>query len=186
VRSDRSTSLHERRKGHAGAPVGPPRRQAPEPLRAAGRRSGGASSVGLSRQKLSYLRNLAERVDSSALDLDRLAVLPDDEVREKLMSVKDIGPWSADMFLLRELGRPTCSPWGTLGYVNPCRRPTVHRRLLPPPRWTYWARSGGRTVRSPRPTSSPHSPMRPSPRVLSRHLIHQPFECGDSDLAITF
>ena len=72
-------------------------------------------SVGLSRQKLSYLRNLAERVESGALDLDRLAGLPDDEVRERLMSVKGIGPWSADMFLLRELGRPDVLPSGDVG-----------------------------------------------------------------------
>jgi DNA-3-methyladenine glycosylase II len=72
-------------------------------------------SVGLSRQKLSYLRNLAERVESGALDLDRLAGLPDDEVRERLMAVKGIGRWSADVFLLRELGRPNVLPSGDVG-----------------------------------------------------------------------
>ena len=72
-------------------------------------------SVGLSRQKLSYLRNLAERVESGALDLDRLTDLSDNEVREQLTSVKGIGPWSADMFLLRELGRPDVLPSGDVG-----------------------------------------------------------------------
>jgi DNA-3-methyladenine glycosylase II len=72
-------------------------------------------SVGLSRQKLSYLRNLAERVESGALDLDRLADLSDDEVRERLMALKGIGPWSADMFLLRELGRPDVLPSRDVG-----------------------------------------------------------------------
>jgi DNA-3-methyladenine glycosylase II len=54
-------------------------------------------------------------VESGALDLDRLADLPDDEVRERLMAVKGIGRWSADMFLLRELGRPDVLPSGDVG-----------------------------------------------------------------------
>jgi DNA-3-methyladenine glycosylase II len=87
----------------------------PNPSELLAAEAGELPSVGLSCQKLSYLRNLAERVDSSALDLDRLAGLPDDEVREKLMSVKDIGPWSADMFLLRELGRPGVLPLRDVG-----------------------------------------------------------------------
>ena len=41
--------------------------------------------------------------------------LSDDEVRERLMAVEGIGPWSADMFLLRELGRPDVLPSGDVG-----------------------------------------------------------------------
>ena len=87
----------------------------PTPSELLAAEEGELRSVGLSRQKLSYLRNLAERVESGALDLDRLADLPDDEVRERLMAVKGIGPWSADMFLLRELGRPDVLPPGDVG-----------------------------------------------------------------------
>ena len=54
-------------------------------------------------------------MESGALDLDRLADLSDDEVCERLMAVKGIGPWSADMFLLRELGRPDVLPSGDVG-----------------------------------------------------------------------
>lgn len=75
-------------------------------------------SIGLSRQKLSCVRNLAERVESGLLDLDRLIDLPDDEVREKLMAIKGIGRWSADMFLLRELGRPDILPSSDIGIRN--------------------------------------------------------------------
>ena len=79
---------------------------------------GDLRSVGLSRQKLAYVRNLAELVESGALDLDRLAGLSDDEVRERLTAVKGIGRWSADMFLLRELGRPDVLPSGDVGIRN--------------------------------------------------------------------
>ena len=87
----------------------------PTPSELLAAEEGELRSVGLSRQKLSYLRNLAERVESGALDLDRLADLPDDEVRERLMAVKGIGRWSADMFLLRELGRPDVFPSEDVG-----------------------------------------------------------------------
>lgn len=98
----------------------------PTPSELLATEEGELRSVGLSRQKLSYLRNLAECVQSGALDLDRLASLPDDEVRERLMVVKGIGRWSADMFLLRELGRPDILPSGDVGIRN-----AVHRRPTP-------------------------------------------------------
>lgn len=86
----------------------------PTPSELLAAEEGELCSVGHSRQKRSYLRNLAERVDSGALDLDRLADLSD-EVRERLMAVKGIGPRSADMFLLRELGRPDVLPSEDVG-----------------------------------------------------------------------
>ena len=90
-------------------------------------------SVGLSRQKASYVRALAQHVESGALGLDRLAELPDDEVRKQLMAVKGIGRWSADMTLLVELGRPDVLPSGDLGV-----RKAVHKEYglpaLPTPK----------------------------------------------------
>jgi len=79
-------------------------------------------SVGLSRQKASYIRNLAERVESGALELDRLAELTDDEVRKQLTAVKGIGRWSADMVLLVDLGRPDILPSGDLGVRKAVQR----------------------------------------------------------------
>lgn len=87
----------------------------PTPSELLAAEEGELRSVGLSRQKLSYIRNLAERVEGGTLELDRLADLPDDEAREKLMAVKGVGPWSAGMFLLRELGRPDVLPSGDVG-----------------------------------------------------------------------
>ncbi len=79
-------------------------------------------AVGLSRAKAAYLRDLAGRVDSGALDLEHLASLDDDEVSAQLTAVKGIGQWSADMFLIFHLGRPDVLPVGDLGIRRAVQR----------------------------------------------------------------
>jgi DNA-3-methyladenine glycosylase II len=71
--------------------------------------------AGLSRAKVAYLRDLAERVDDGDLELDRLVELPDEQVFEQLTAVKGLGPWTVDMFLIFHLGRPDVLPVGDLG-----------------------------------------------------------------------
>lgn len=71
--------------------------------------------VGLSFQKISYIRDLAARVGRGDLPLDRLAALPDDEVVRELTAVKGIGVWTAQMFLIFSLGRLDVFPVGDLG-----------------------------------------------------------------------
>lgn len=63
-------------------------------------------SAGLSRSKVSFLGDLAGRVSDGRLDLAALSVLSDDEIVEALVSVKGIGRWTAEMFLIFSLGRP--------------------------------------------------------------------------------
>ena len=70
---------------------------------------------GLSRPKVSYLRDLAERVISGELDLRALHDLPDEEVIRQITAVKGLGRWSADMFLMFHLGREDVLPVGDLG-----------------------------------------------------------------------
>jgi len=72
-------------------------------------------AAGLSRPKISYLKDLAGRVTAGDLDLDALEVLPDDQVVERITSVKGLGRWSADMFLIFHLERPDVLPVGDLG-----------------------------------------------------------------------
>lgn len=72
-------------------------------------------AAGLSRPKISYLKDLAGRVVGGELDLGSLNTLPDDEVIDRIMSVKGLGRWSADMFLIFHLGRPDVLPVGDLG-----------------------------------------------------------------------
>ncbi len=72
-------------------------------------------AAGLSRPKIAYLRDLAERVEDGELELERLAELPDQEVSAQLVAVKGLGQWTSDMFLIFHLGRPDVLPVGDLG-----------------------------------------------------------------------
>lgn len=69
-------------------------------------------SIGVTRQKTGYLLDLARDVVTGALDLDRLARAPVEEARDALISVKGIGPWTADAYLLSALRHPDMWPVG--------------------------------------------------------------------------
>jgi DNA-3-methyladenine glycosylase II len=75
-------------------------------------------AVGLSRQKISYLRDLSQRVIDGALKTDALATMSDDDVVAQLTQIKGIGRWTADMILIFRLGRPDVLPVGDLGIVK--------------------------------------------------------------------
>jgi DNA-3-methyladenine glycosylase II len=70
-------------------------------------------AAGLSRQKMSYARSLAEEVLSGALDLDDLDD-EDEAAIAQLVRVKGIGRWSAEVYLLFAEGRPDIWPAGDL------------------------------------------------------------------------
>ena len=72
-------------------------------------------TAGLSRQKLSYLRDLADKFASGQLQEDEFAALDDEEVISRVSSVKGIGRWTASMFLIFSLGRPDVLPVDDLG-----------------------------------------------------------------------
>jgi len=72
-------------------------------------------AAGLSRPKISYLRDLAEHVEDGRLDLAHLTEMPDEEVSAQLTAVKGLGQWTVDMFLIFHLGRPDVLPVGDLG-----------------------------------------------------------------------
>jgi len=82
-------------------------------------------SVGLSKQKLSYLLDMAERAHRGELDLSRLAEMSDDDVIEHLTQVKGVGVWTAHMFLMFTLRRPNVLPTGDFGV-----RMAVYRHYL--------------------------------------------------------
>ncbi len=67
-------------------------------------------SLGFSRRKAEYVIGLAR----SDLDLEALALLPDDEVKTQLTALRGLGEWTADWFLARYLGRPRAWPAGDL------------------------------------------------------------------------
>jgi 3-methyladenine DNA glycosylase/8-oxoguanine DNA glycosylase len=72
-------------------------------------------AAGLSRQKLVYLRDLAEKFASGELREDEFADMDDEEVIRRVASVKGIGRWTAEMFLIFSLGRPDVLPVDDLG-----------------------------------------------------------------------
>src|SRR5437762_10151657 len=72
-------------------------------------------SVGLSKQKSSYLFDMSERADRGDLDFSRLSEMSDDEVIEHLTQVKGVGVWTAHMFLIFTLRRPNILPVGDFG-----------------------------------------------------------------------
>jgi len=72
-------------------------------------------AVGLSRQKATYLHDLADKTLNGTLRLDRIGRLPDENVIEMLTQVKGIGRWTAEMFLIFSLGRLDVLPVDDLG-----------------------------------------------------------------------
>ena len=93
-------------------------------------------AVGLSPQKLKYLRDLCARILDSSLRLEVLESLPDDEVIAALTSVKGIGRWTAEVFLMFRLHRPDVLPIGDLGIVKAVQRAYKLRTLPSPERLT--------------------------------------------------
>ncbi|MBK8247779.1 MAG: DNA-3-methyladenine glycosylase 2 family protein [Gemmatimonadetes bacterium] len=101
--------------------------------------------VGLSRQKAAYLRDLATRVVDGALPIETLHTLDDAAVIGHLTTVKGVGLWTAQMFLLFRLGRPDILPDLDLG-VQKAMKIAYRMRKLPTPervrkvgaRWAPW------------------------------------------------
>ena len=89
-------------------------------------------SVGLSKQKSSYLRDMAERAASGQLDFSKLHELPDEEVIKHLTQVKGVGVWTAQMFLMFTLKRPNILPTGDFG-VQMAIKKHYNKRKVPKP-----------------------------------------------------
>ncbi len=88
--------------------------------------------VGLSRQKSSYLKDLAAKTASGLLDFSKLPELSDDEVIKHLTQVKGIGVWTAHMFLIFSLRRPNILPTGDYGVQMAFKRHYKKRKLPKP------------------------------------------------------
>ena len=73
---------------------------------------------GFSRQKKIYGRALSEAILDGDLDLDGLQSLEDGSVRDALVAIKGIGPWTADIYLLMALLRPDIWPSGDLALAK--------------------------------------------------------------------
>ncbi len=63
-------------------------------------------AVGMAYSKVRSLKDLAGKIISGEVELKRFDDLPDQVVKEELVKVKGIGPWTAEMFLIFTLRRP--------------------------------------------------------------------------------
>ncbi len=72
-------------------------------------------AVGVSNAKARALQEVGARIASGDFDLDGLEDAADDEAYEALVSLRGIGPWSANMYMLHELRRPDVFPAGDIG-----------------------------------------------------------------------
>jgi DNA-3-methyladenine glycosylase II len=75
-----------------------------------------------SRQKTGYIRYLAEALLSGQLNLNELEELPDEIIRAKLVALKGIGNWTADVYLMFVLQHADVFPIGDLAAVNALKR----------------------------------------------------------------
>jgi DNA-3-methyladenine glycosylase II len=93
-------------------------------------------AVGFSGQKVRYVRDLCGRILDRSLQLHALDAMTDDDVIQALTSVKGIGRWTAEMFLMFRLHRPDVLPVGDLGIVKAVQRAYKLRTLPSPERLT--------------------------------------------------
>jgi DNA-3-methyladenine glycosylase II len=89
-------------------------------------------SAGLSKQKSSYLRDMAERSIRGELDFTRLPEMTDEEVIEHLTQVKGVGVWTAHMFLMFTLKRQNILPTGDFA-IRMAIKKHYNKRKLPQP-----------------------------------------------------
>jgi DNA-3-methyladenine glycosylase II len=85
--------------------------------------------VGLSRQKIGYLRDLSQKMIDGSFQPDALPLLADDAVVDMLTQIKGIGRWTADMILIFRLLRPDILPVGDLGIVKAIQKAYGLRKL---------------------------------------------------------
>lgn len=71
-----------------------------------------------SRQKIVYVRGLAQAIANNQINLKQLYELPDDEVRTTLKQLKGIGDWTVDIYLMHALQRLDLFPLGDLALIN--------------------------------------------------------------------
>jgi 3-methyladenine DNA glycosylase/8-oxoguanine DNA glycosylase len=90
-------------------------------------------SIGLSKQKLTYIRDLAHKTRDGLVEFEKFPEMSDQEVIAELTQVKGIGEWTAHMFLMFALRRPNILPVGDFG-VRSAMRKAYGMKVMPKPR----------------------------------------------------
>ena len=79
-------------------------------------------NAGLSRQKIEYLRLLSEQFIRQPSYFSGLKHLDDQQVIDKLIRLKGIGEWTAQMYLIFQLNRPNVMPMADIGFINSAKK----------------------------------------------------------------
>lgn len=87
-------------------------------------------ACGLSRMKVSFIKDLARKTLDGSLNFKTIDTLSDEEVIEHLTSVKGIGRWTAEMFLIFSLRHDDVFSYGDLGLRNAMQR--IYNMKKPP------------------------------------------------------
>ena len=116
-----ASTIHGRVVARCGGP--------PSPERLARLSDPDLRTAGLSAAKLKALRDLSARVADDRLPLKRVAELPDDELIAAVSETRGIGVWTAQMFLMFQLGRPDILPVSDLGIRKGFARVTGMKSL---------------------------------------------------------
>ncbi len=100
---------------------------------------------GLSRQKTAYLLEVANRAVAGELDCERFATLSDEDAIRRLCEIKGVGRWTAEIVLMRGLGRTDVFPAGDLGLQVALqelrgmrKRPSENALRKIAARWSGW------------------------------------------------
>ena len=74
--------------------------------------------VGLSRQKIKYLKNISKAFVSKSFDVKKLKKMTDNDAIDYITKLKGLGVWSAEMFLMFNLNRPNIFPIKDIGLLR--------------------------------------------------------------------
>ena len=80
--------------------------------------SSSLKTVGLSRQKITYLKNIAKSFKNKFFRITKLRKMNDKEAINYITQLKGLGVWSAQMFLMFNLNRPDIFPTGDIGFLR--------------------------------------------------------------------
>ena len=121
----------------------------PRPRRLLTARTGELRALGLSRQKARYVREVAERAVTGALDPAVFDDLDDESAITRLGEIPGVGRWTAEVVLMRGLGRADVFPAGDLGLVVAAQRvlerkdrPSEDELRAMAERWRGWRSYG--------------------------------------------
>lgn len=119
-------------------------------------------AAGVSRQKINYIKGLAQAVISKHINLESFASKSAQQVRDELIRLKGIGNWTIDIYLMFSLGAPDIIPIGDIAVVNTMKElwgfktreeMLVHAATWSPYQsfatyllWHYYLRKRNRTV----------------------------------------